>query len=180
MAEIGKAEKPTGTMLEILIAEDRARGLSWHKIGQKHEIDPDEAYRMYVAFRERDNTHNEAEYRMLQLERLEKMIDALWDLAIEQKSIDHVKALLPILQEISKLLGLNKQKAVTEIRVIEQKQVTLVMAYLDAVTETLQSKVLQTVTAKGARSAIEENWDVWVADAAERPLQQITSAKIEV
>lgn len=180
MAEIPKVEKPTGSMLEYLISEDRKRGLSWHDIGKQRDVDPDEAYRIYVQYREKDAGVNEAEYRMLQLERLEKMIDALWDLAVESKSIDHIKALLPVLQEISKLLGLNKQKAITEVRVIEQRQVHLVVDYIDAVTETVKRHVLELMPNNLLRDEIENGWDSWVAQASEKPLAQIESSVIEV
>lgn len=163
-----------------MIIDARNRGWSWYRIAEKYDQDPDVVYAEYMKFMESNSTVNEAEYRMLQLNRLEKMLDALWDLGIKQGSLDHVKTMLPIIQEISKMLGLHKEKTITEIRVIEQRQVHLVVDYLDAVTDTLRQQIMETVTAKGAREKIDGKWDQWIADASERPLKAIESDSIGV
>lgn len=163
------------SMLVQMYIDDRTRGKSWHWIGDRYGKDPDEVYAEYMRFMDKNKTVNESEYRMLQLTRLEKMIDALWDTAINSKSLDHIKGMLPVLQEISKLLGLHKAKTVTEIRVIEDRQIGLVTGYLDAVTDTLLSRVLETVTSAKTRDKIEAEWDSWLADAAAQPLKAIES-----
>lgn len=160
--------------------DERDRGKTWTQIAEKFDKDPDEVYRAWNEYMSTNRVVNEAEYRMLQLSRLERMIDALWELAIKQNSLDHIKALLPVLQEISKLLGLHKDKTTVEVRVIEEKQLNLVVAYLDAVTETVKGNVMKTITAKTTRQKIEEQWDKWVANAAESPLKEIESATVEL
>lgn len=170
---LGEEVKPT--MLVQSYLNDRARGKSWQWIADRYGKDPDEVYAAYMEFAEKNKTVNESEYRMLQLVRLEKMIDALWDTAINSKSLDHIKGMLPVLQEISKLLGLHKEKTSIEVRVIEERQVGLVTNYLDAVTETMKSRVLESVSNAKTRGVIEAQWDTWLADATERPMKAIES-----
>lgn len=186
MAKVGEnlpEVKPTMMVAQYL--EKRERGWSWDKIAEHFStdtrtVDPDQVFREVQDYLQRSKELSELEYRRMQLRRLEKMIDALWDLAIEHKDLDHLDTLLKVLKEISKTLGLYQQKTVTEIRVVEEKQTTLIVNYVDAVAATLMHRVLDTVTAKGARSKIEEQWDEWVAEASTEPLRQIESAKVEV
>ncbi len=186
MAKVGEnlpEVKPT--MMVAQYMEKRDRGWSWDKIAEHfstdtREVSPDEVFREVQDYLQRSKELSELEYRRMQLRRLEKMIDALWDLAIEHKDLDHLDTLLKVLKEISKMLGLYQQKTVTEIRVVEEKQTTLIVNYVDAVAATLMHRVLDTVTAKGARAKIESEWDEWVAEASTEPLRQIESAKVEV
>lgn len=171
-------QKPSA--LVQMYIDERARGRSWQQIAEKYSKDVDEVYADYMRHMESSRAYTESEYRMLQLTRLEKMIDALWEMGINAGSLDHVSKMLPIVQEISKMLALHKPKVEAEIRIIEEKQVHLIVDYLDAVTDTIRHEVLQTVTAKRTREEIESNWDAWVAGAAQRPLEQIETATVKV
>lgn len=175
--------KPTMMVAQYL--DKRERGWSWDRIAEHfstdtRQVDPDEVFREVQDYLQRSKELTELEYRRMQLSRLEKLIDALWDLAVEHGSLEHIDTMLKVLKEISKMLGLYQQKTVTEVRVVEEKQTTLIVNYVDAVSSTLMHRVLDTVTAKGARSKIEEQWDAWVAEASSEPLKQIESAKVEV
>lgn len=176
MAEY-QAEPPT--LADKLLVELRDRGNSWEEISDRFKIPADEVYQRYMAYVSK-NAVSDSEYRKIQLDRLEKIIDALWDMAIAQKSLDHIETLLKVLEQTNKLLGLNKQKAITEINVIDARQQTLVINYLDAVTDTLKSKVINTVTAAKTRNEIEGKWDEWVAGAAADPLKAIETDRIRV
>lgn len=186
MAKVGEnlpEVKPTMMVAQYL--EKRERGWSWDKIAQHFStdtrtVDPDQVFREVQDYLQRSKELSELEYRRMQLRRLEKLIDALWDLAVEHKDIDHIDTMLKVLKEISKMLGLYQQKTISEVRVVEEKQTTLIINYVDAVASTLMHRVLDVVTAKGARAKIEAQWDEWVADAAAEPLKQIESAKVEV
>lgn len=168
------------TALVQLYINERARGRSWQQIAEKYDKSPDEVYADYMAHMEKSRAYTESEYRMLQLTRLEKMIDALWELGVEGGSVEHISKMLPIVQEISKLLALHKPKVEAEIRIIEEKQLHLIVDYIDAVTDTVRTQVLETVTAKRTRQQIEEKWEEWVAEASRKPLQQLETATIEV
>lgn len=170
---------PTNT--QKLIVEQRQRGKSFRDIAEMYSITPDQAYRLYTEYVEASHQMNEAEYRMLQLQRLEKLIDALWPIATDTNalSVDHVKVMLDVLKEVTKLLGLHKTKTEQILQVIDQRQITLVTSYVDIVSDTLKQQVLNTVTAKKARAEIEEKWDEWLAEASERPLEAMRSDVIE-
>lgn len=165
--------------LTQMIVDRRKRGLSWARIAEDLDITPEKAYTDYMRFMESQNDVSEAEYRWLQLQRLEHLIDRCWDL-VEHGSLDHIDMVLKIVKEISKLLDLYKDKAQTVVQVIDNRQVHLVTAYVDAVSDTLKQRVLQTVTAKKAREAIESSWDSWLADASAEPLKMIETDKVTI
>lgn len=173
---------PVPTHTQQLIHEERLKGKSFRAISEKFSITPEEAYRIYNEYVESSQQLNEAEYRMLQLQRLEKMIDAVWGMATSETmaSIDHMKVMLDVLKEISKTLGLHKAKTEQTLQVIDQRQVHLVVNYVDMLSDTLKQNVLKTVTAKKAREQIEEKWDEWVAEASERPLEAMKKETIKV
>lgn len=175
--------KPTMMVAQYL--EKRERGWNWDRIAEHFStptrtVDPDTVFREVQDYLQRSKELSELEYRRMQLRRLERLIDALWDLAVEHKDIEHIETMLKVLKEISKMLGLYQQKTISEVRVVEEKQTTLIVNYVDAVSETLLHRVMETVTAKGARTKIEAEWAEWVASASQEPLKQIESAKVEV
>jgi len=169
---------PVPDVTTVMLAREKERGSTWQEVADLFDMDPADVYTRVTDYWA-SNHMTDAEYRHQQLRRLEKLVDALWD-GMEQGSIDHIATMLPVLQEISKLLGLNKQKAITEIQVIDQRQQTLVINYLDAVTETLYQKVLGTVTNDDERQEIASGWDDWVASAASEPMKMIETDKVRV
>ena len=173
--------KPTMMVAQYL--EKRERGWNWDKIAEHFStptrtVDPDTVFREVQDYLQRSKELSELEYRRMQLRRLERLIDALWDLAVEHKDIEHIETMLKVLKEISKMLDLYKGKTETVINVVDQRQTQLIINYVDAVGDTLRQRVMDTVTAKGARTKIEAEWDEWVADASTEPLRQIESAKV--
>lgn len=176
---MGDISAPLPDMTTAMLAREKERGLGWQDIADKFNLDAGDVYTRVTEHWSK-NSLTDAEYRQQQLARLEKIVDALWDMAIEHKSLDHIGTMLPVLQEISKLLGLNKQKAITEIQVIDQRQQVLVINYLDAVTETIYNKVMSTITDDDERQAIAAGWDDWVASAAAEPMKMIETDKVRV
>lgn len=170
----------TESMAVSLYLDMLKRGKSYADIAERYDVDAHEVYKAVQEYYESKDMLNESQYRMLQLERLEKLIDAAYDLGISAGSLDHIDTMLRVLQEISKLLGLYKQKTVTEINVVDQRQQVLVINYLDAVTETLKIKVLNTITSKKAKDEIVRQWDEWIANAASEPLKAIESETVRV
>lgn len=173
--------KPTMMVAQYL--EKRERGWNWDRIAEHFStptrtVDPDTVFREVQDYLQRSKELSELEYRRMQLRRLERLIDALWDLAVEHKDIEHIETMLKVLKEISKMLDLYKGKTETVINVVDQRQTQLIINYVDAVGDTLRQRVMDTVTAKGARTKIEAEWDEWVADASADPLRQIESAKV--
>lgn len=165
--------------LTKMIVQARERGKSFIQIAEDYEITPEKAYADYMAFMESENEVNEYEYRLLQLRRLERLIDKCYEL-VEVGSVDHMKLTLSVIKEISALLGLHKEKAQQIVQVIDQRQVVLVTNYVQAVSDTLKAQVLRTVTAKKAREQLETEWDRWVAEASAEPLKEIEQDKVKV
>lgn len=165
--------------LTKLIIEARERGRSFARIAEDYDLTPERAYSDYMHFMESQNEVNEYEYRLLQLRRLERLIDKCWEL-VEAGSVDHMKITLSVIKELSALLGLHKDKAQQIVQVIDNRQVHLVTNYVDAVAETLKQQTLKTITAKKAREQVEDQWDKWVAEASAEPLKTIEQDKVKV
>lgn len=178
---MAEAEVVEASALTKLIVQARERGKSFAQIAEDYDLTPEKAYADYMRFMEAQNTVNEHEYRLLQLRRLERLIDKCWEL-VEVGSVDHMKITLSVIKEISALLGLHKEKAQQIVQVIDQRQVTLVTNYVDAVSETLKAQVLQALppTTKKSRATIEAQWDSWVADASAEPLKTIEQDRVQV
>jgi len=90
-----------------------------------------------------------------------------------------LEVFLKTLDRIAALLDLNMETTKTEIRVIEDKQVTVIIAALDNVTELLRQNVQELVTTKGNKEILAESWDDWVSQAVHASEEIIEAEVIE-
>ena len=111
------------------------------------------------------------EYRMLQMDRLEGLIDVLMSMA-QMGNIKSAEVLLKALEQINVLLGLNLEQTKIEIRVVTEQQSNVVYEIVAEVTKNILGLVQRTVTDQKQLAAIEEVWDAEVdtsfGDSAER------------
>src|SRR5690625_5646788 len=103
-----------------MIVQARERGKSFIQIAEDYEITPEKAYADYMAFMESENEVNEYEYRLLQLRRLERLIDKCYEL-VEVGSVDHTKLTFSVIKETSALLGRPHEKAQPMVQVTAQR-----------------------------------------------------------
>lgn len=99
-----------------------------------------------------------AEYRMLQLERLESLIDVLMSMA-QMGNIKSAEVLGKLMEQINVLLGLNLEQTKIEIRIVTEQQMHVIYQILTGVTRDLLTSVQKTVTNQKQLAAIEESWD---------------------
>lgn len=71
------------------------------------------------------------EQRMLQMARLESVINMLWGLS-EHGSAEHIKLIIEAIDRLSKLLGLEKQTVKTEVMLVTNAQAGLFSAAVEA------------------------------------------------
>lgn len=97
------------TLLEGLILDEIAAGRTPREIAAATGITPAEASRMAYELLDREIITDAEQRRKLQVYRLEKLINALWDRTMKQADSDDVKNVVLILQQINELLALNKE-----------------------------------------------------------------------
>lgn len=163
----GNEIKPN--LLDNKLVDLRAKGMSWDEIEQQTGVDGAEAYRRVQKFLKEAPALSVQEYRLIHLRRLELLVQALWDQVMGASASvvewQRFEVFLKTLDRIAALLDLNMETTKTEIRVIEDKQVTVIIAALDNVTELLRQNVQELVTTKANKELLNESWDDWVSQA---------------
>lgn len=123
------------------------------------------------------------EHAMLlkQLTRLETLLDAMWDQVMEGYVQDpkHFEAALSVLKEISELAGLKKTRVQTEIRLIQEQQVPIIVNYVGAVVQNLEKHISPLLTKKG-RLELTAHRDEWVAQAAQESADLLEAPTTEI
>lgn len=177
----GNEIKPN--LLDNKLVDLRAEGLSWDEIEQRTGVDGAEAYRRVQRFLKEAPALSIQEYRLIHLRRLELLVQSLWDQVMGEtgKIVEwqRLEVYLKTLDRIAALLDLNMETTKTEIRVIEDKQVTVIIAALDNVTELLRQNVQELVTTKANKELLNESWDEWVSKAIESSEEIIEAEVVE-
>ena len=123
--------------------------------------------------------------RIKQLDRL----DALVDMAYSQIEVfgladekgnwgQNLQAVLAVLREISEVANLKRQTVTHEIRVIEEKQVNIMLSFTNQVLEEYTALMYPHLSAK-AKKALETNKADWFSQAVNKPAA-LLEATVEV
>jgi len=113
--------------------------------------------------------------RIKQLDRLDALVDMAYS-QIEMFGLSdekgnwgqNLQAVLAVLREISEVANLKRQTVTHEIRVIEEKQVAIMMSFTNQVLEEYTSLVYPHLSAK-AKKALETNKADWFSQAVNKP-----------
>lgn len=181
--------------LTAMMVEQRARGRTLSEISARTGVPVAEVQRR-VREHLLDNygADDVAMQRMLMLNRLERIIDALWeqvmegDLATEGKQI---KNLIDLLKMLSELLDLNKDRVRDELVQLTKAQTELVHTMLAAMRTELAARVMQAVQQVPAtggpeevkatlRERIDGGFSGWYAEASQKALEQADSTVVTV
>ena len=113
--------------------------------------------------------------RIKQLDRLDVLVDMaysqieMFGLADEKGNWgQNLQAVLAVLREISEVANLKRQTVTHEIRVIEEKQVAIMMSFTNQVLEEYTALVYPHLSAK-AKKALETNKADWFSQAVNKP-----------
>lgn len=157
------------------IVNMRVRGKDFGQIGDKLGMTAARAREKFLEYmHEAYADSDEVEMRFLQLKRLEKMIDFLWDQVSEGDALSEGKQtanMIKVIEEINKLMGLHRdQLAEAQVKLTEA-QTALVYEVLSGMRQTMlnraledlrpHTQVLEAAEAERIRSAIESNWASW-------------------
>lgn len=185
---------PTTSLIELLVGL-RARGRTWKQIEDETSIDAERASQLVHEYLVSSyGASTVAEQRMLQLRRLEQIVNALWDQVMHGDALTEgkqTKNLLDTLNMITELLDLKKDRVRDELVQLTKAQTDLVRTILTGVRMELAERVLSEVMAvpvtgtadevRGTiRSRVEAGFSGWYAEASQRALEGEHSAVIKV
>ena len=118
------------SLIEGMILDEIAAGKTPREVAQTLGITPAEAARMAYDLLDREIITDAEQRRKLQVYRLEKLVNALWNRTMKNADSDDVKNLVMILQQINELLALNKE---TELEQLERMYEHQTAIYLQTV-----------------------------------------------
>nr|DAQ02262.1 MAG TPA: hypothetical protein [Caudoviricetes sp.] len=123
--------------------------------------------------------------RIKQLDRLDALVDMaysqieMFGLADEKGNWgQNLQAVLAVLREISEVANLKRQTVTHEIRVIEEKQVNVMLSFTNQVLEEYTALMYPHLSAK-AKRALETNKADWFSQAVSKPAA-LLEATVEV
>jgi len=118
------------------------------------------------------------ESRMLQMERLEVLIEPLMDMAL-LGNVKSAEVLIKSLDSINTLLGLNLQQTKIEIKVITDEQSEVIFRAIRAVGQALLGFVASELGEDTkAYAKIEDGWDAAIASAFNDASENIIDAEV--
>ena len=158
------------SLLDDTIFTMRSSGMSHRKIAaelstQGAKITEDEvADRLAVMYSKMEKVTT-AEYRMLQVARLEQIINMCWNLASEGSS-DHIESLIKVIERLNKMYELEKETTRIEVEVVTNAQAVMLMSIVSGIlgvitsdpriTRAVPIEELQAITAKALDVAEKE------------------------
>lgn len=161
MSKGQQPSKGTGglTMLQGMVLDLTAEGKSPRQIADLVGIQPHEAARMAYDLLDREIVTDTEQRRKLQVYRLEKIVEALWTRVMNNADKDDVKNLIEVLDKLSTLLALNKEKDEELYRKMHQHQLGVYLQALSALIMGFKALAPQLMT--------EEEWSAWAAGRLE-------------
>lgn len=175
--------KPVTSPVTEKMVDDAASGMTWNEIAVKHGVEPAEAARRVHDYLQDSYTGTStAHMRMMQLRRLEKVINALWEQVMNGDVILEGKAganVLTAINQITDLMDLKKDRLRDEQIRLTQAQTMLIMSTLDQVRVELLVRILEVLPPE-ARSAVTSMWDQTFAELAASSMEANASATVEV
>ena len=100
--------------------------------------------------------------RKLNVYRLEKIVEALWQRVMNRADKDDVKNLVDILDKLNVLLGLNKEMDTKHMKLMEQHQLQTYLYAIQALIAAFQKIAPDAMT--------EAEWADWSADQMEKTI----------
>lgn len=97
------------SMLQSQVLDLVAQGKTPRQIGELVGIPASEAAKMAYTLLDQEVMTDQVTKRKIQLYRLEKIVDALWEKTLKHTDKDDVRNLTYLLEKINELLGLNQE-----------------------------------------------------------------------
>ena len=136
-----------------------AAGKSPRQIAEELGIKPHEAAKMAYDLLDAEIVTDVDQQRKLQVYRLQKLIEAIWERTIENGGVDDVRNVREIMADMNVLLALNKE--------IDEKAATRMHSYQLAGYMVAIQALVAAFQAIAPNALKEEEWPVWIAEQLE-------------
>ena len=161
------------------------RGADRNKIIQATGFTSEELFVIEQSYYDSRQELSPRNMRIKQLDRLDALVDMaysqieMFGLADEKGNWgQNLQAVLAVLREISEVANLKRQTVTHEIRVIEEKQVNIMLSFTNQVLEEYTALMYPHLS-PGAKKALEVNKADWFAQAVNKPAA-LLEATVEV
>lgn len=161
------------------------RGTERNKIIQSTGFTSEELFIIEQSYYDSRQELSPRNMRIKQLDRLDALVDMaysqieMFGLADEKGNWgQNLQAVLAVLREISEVANLKRQTVTHEIRVIEEKQVNIMLSFTNQVLEEYTALMYPHLSAK-AKKALETNKADWFSQAVNKPAA-LLEATVEV
>lgn len=161
------------------------RGTERNKIIQATGFTSEELFVIEQSYYDSRQELSPRNMRIKQLDRLDALVDTaysqieMFGLADEKGNWgQNLQAVLAVLREISEVANLKRQTVTHEIRVIEEKQVNIMLSFTNQVLEEYTALMYPHLSAK-AKKALETNKADWFSQAVNKPAA-LLEATVEV
>lgn len=144
------------TMMQGVVLDMVAEGKSPRAISEVLGITPSEAAKMAYDLLDSEIVTDTEQRRKLQVYRLEKIVEALWQRTMSGANKDDVKNLLEVLQQLNDLLALNKEQDAEMFTRMHSHQFQSYMMALVSLVNAFRALVPSLMTP--------DQWDAWTAD----------------
>lgn len=149
------------TMLQGMVLDYTAEGKSPRQIAEILGISVTDAAKMAYDLLDREIVTDTEQRRKLQVYRLEKIVEALWQRVMQNAEKDDVRNLIEVLDKLSILLALNKERDEELYTRMHQHQLGV---YLQAINGLIMA--FKALTDEN-RPKTDEEWTQFAADQLE-------------
>lgn len=154
------------SLMEGAVLDMVAEGKSARQISEVMGISAVEAHKMAYDLLDREINTDVEQRRKLNVYRLEKIIEALWQRVMANANKDDVKNLVEVLDKLNVLMGLNKEQDAEMMTRMHAHQFAVYMASITALLAAFKMLAPKLMT--------EEEWANWGATQLETIQEQMT------
>lgn len=155
------------SLLQGMVLDGLAEGKTPRQLEALTGVPAAQVYKLGLELLETEVLLDTESKRKLQLYRLEKIIEALWQRVQANADRDDVKNLIEVMDRVSALLALNKQAETDEVLRISQHQAFIYISSLRVLVNEFKALAPNIMS--------EDQWDSWVADKLVIAQKQIES-----
>ena len=175
IAEIGDAKDRERMALQLLI-----RGRSREDVADFLSMDVKEVALLEESYFSSSARLSETAMFQKQLMRLEMLLDRAFDIVMDMDAEGHnVASTLAVIKEISELAGLKKTRVEAQVKVIEERQVPLIVNFTQNVVNDMMGHIAPHLTDTGAQ-LLEAKKEAWLIEASHKAAEDLTPETVTV
>lgn len=159
------------SLMEGMVLDMTAEGKTPRQIAEVLGITPTEAAKMAYDLLDREIVTDVEQRRKLNVYRLEKLIDALWERTMRNANEKDVKNIIDIIDKMNVLMGLNKEQDLEMRQMMHAHQLAAYLAALKGLIVAFKQIAPHVMT--------EEEWAVWSVEQLEQAKDTLTVYELE-